>query len=488
MLENMKIGKRLGLGFGAVMMLTILLGLIAWGKVREIGGGWSDFEARTLHERDAVTLGFSGLQNGIHHFKNYVLRGGDYAQKFADDMVVIGKAAADYRQAGDLDENEKMLLAQIEQGVKDYRLAMDEAVKLNAAGKTIAEIDKAIKGADKAVDDGFKKLLELNLRRTQEASAKFKQAIDATSLWIGGLCLIILTLGLLASWSITRSIVKSMTEVSSIAANLMNAAHQVSATAQSLSQASSEQAAAVEETTASIEQMSASIAQNAQSATLAASISTDGTKKAADGGQAVGETVGAMKQIAKRIGIIDDIAYQTNLLALNAAIEAARAGEHGKGFAVVAAEVRKLAERSQVAAQEIGQLAINSVNLAEKAGKLLEEIVPATRKTADMVQEITAASKEQTMGVGQINSAMGQMNQTTQRNASAAEELAATSEELNGQAASLQDLMRYFTGGDAVSSAFSAPTRPTRRANAYAPGYDKRGDAPRPNESDFSRY
>jgi methyl-accepting chemotaxis protein len=174
-------------------------------------------------------------------------------------------------------------------------------------------------------------------------------------------------------------------------------------------------------------------------------MSADGTKKAAGGGQAVTETVTAMKQIAKKIGIIDDIAYQTNLLALNAAIEAARAGEHGKGFAVVAAEVRKLAERSQVAAQEIGQLAGNSVGLAEKAGKLLDEIVPATKKTADLVQEITAASEEQTTGVGQVNIAMEQLNQITQQNASASEELAATAEEMNGQANSLQDLMSFFT-------------------------------------------
>src|SRR5690606_14141548 len=124
-------------------------------------------------------------------------------------------------------------------------------------------------------------------------------------------------------------------------------------------------------------------------------------KEATEGGESVQQTVSAMKDIAKKIGIIDDIAYQTNLLALNAAIEAARAGEHGKGFAVVAAEVRKLAERSQVAAQEIGQLASSSVQMAEMAGKLLDEMVPSINKTSDLVQEISAASEEQSSGVSQ---------------------------------------------------------------------------------------
>jgi methyl-accepting chemotaxis protein len=124
-----------------------------------------------------------------------------------------------------------------------------------------------------------------------------------------------------------------------------------------------------------------------------------------EGGEVVRETVMAMKQIAGKIGIIDDIAYQTNLLALNAAIEAARAGEHGKGFAVVAAEVRKLAERSQTAAQEIIAVAENSVSLAEKAGHLLDQMVPSIRKTADLVQEISAASREQSAGLEQIDHA-----------------------------------------------------------------------------------
>jgi methyl-accepting chemotaxis protein len=233
-------------------------------------------------------------------------------------------------------------------------------------------------------------------------------------------------------------------EVRTTADNLGNASGQVSATAQSLSQSSSEQAASVEQTTASVEQMSVSIVQNTENAKVTDGMAATASRQAIEGGEAVARTVEAMKTIADKIGIVDDIAYQTNLLALNAAIEAARAGEHGKGFAVVAAEVRKLAERSQVAAQEIGNVAKESVKLAERAGSLLGDMVPSIRKTSDLVQEIAAASQEQRSGVSQINGVMGQLNQATQQNASASEELAATAEELGSQAAQLQELMTFF--------------------------------------------
>ncbi|OQW87796.1 MAG: hypothetical protein BWK72_10780 [Rhodoferax ferrireducens] len=262
-------------------------------------------------------------------------------------------------------------------------------------------------------------------------------------------------------------------EVRAAAEALTGAANQVSTTAQSLSQAASEQAVNVEQTSASIEVMSSSISQNSDNARVTDSMAAKTTKEAVDGGQAVSHTVGAMKQIAAKIGIVDDIAYQTNLLALNAAIEAARAGEHGKGFAVVAAEVRKLAERSQVAAKEISELAANSVSMADRAGTLLDAIVPSVQKTSALVQEIAAASAEQSQTVARVGRVMGQLSKSTQHNASASEELAATSEELSGQAEQLQQSIAFFNIGDnaaPVPDRFAATATAARKtARAAAP-------------------
>jgi len=261
-------------------------------------------------------------------------------------------------------------------------------------------------------------------------------------------------------------------EVRSGAASLTVASSQISSSAQSLSQGTSEQASSVEETTSSLQEMSASITQNAENSGLMEQMAVKGTADADESAQAVKQSVEAMTKIAQKISIIEEIAYQTNLLALNAAIEAARAGEHGRGFAVVATEVRKLAERSQVAAKDIGGLATSSVDVAQRSGRLLTDLVPTIRKTADLVREVTAASLEQSGGVSQINRAMTLVDQVTQRNASASEELASTAEEMSSQAEALQQTIAYFkTNGDrevAPPRSTVAPFRPAHPQPAVA--------------------
>ena len=244
--------------------------------------------------------------------------------------------------------------------------------------------------------------------------------------------------------TMVQKLVEVMSEVRSGASALTAASTQISASAQSLSQGTSEQASSVEETTSSLQEISASITQNAENSHEMEQMAVKGSTDVAESSQAVQQSVEAMIKIAEKISIIEEIAYQTNLLALNAAIEAARAGEHGRGFAVVATEVRKLAERSQAAAKDIGGLASSSVQVAKRSGGLLSELVPTIRRTADLVREVAAASNEQSAGVSQINRAMGLVDQVTQRNASAAEELASTAEEMSAQAEALQRMIAFF--------------------------------------------
>jgi methyl-accepting chemotaxis protein len=224
-----------------------------------------------------------------------------------------------------------------------------------------------------------------------------------------------------------------------------------------------------------MEEMASNIKQNADNAMQTEKISVKSAQDAKEGGKAVSETVSAMKEIAGKISIIEEIARQTNLLALNAAIEAARAGEHGKGFAVVASEVRKLAERSQVAAGEISQLSSSSVQVAEKAGEMLGKIVPDIQKTSELVQEITAASKEAETGADQINKAIQQLDQVIQQNAAASEEIASTSEELSSQAEQLQSTIAFFKTGDEHKAVRKAAAAKPAERIAAVPATAKKG-------------
>jgi methyl-accepting chemotaxis protein len=246
--------------------------------------------------------------------------------------------------------------------------------------------------------------------------------------------------------------------------NVSSGSQELSASSEQLSQGATEQASSAEEASASMEEMAANIKQNADNAAQTEKIARQSSKDAEASGEAVNRAVVAMRTIAEKISIVQEIARQTDLLALNAAVEAARAGEHGKGFAVVASEVRKLAERSQAAASEISSLSGETVKAAADAGDMLNRLVPDIRKTAELVAEISAACREQDIGASQINEAIQQLDKVTQQNSGASEEMSATSEELAAQAEELQSSIAFFKVD--TSSVSSRPAQAAHRPAA----------------------
>jgi methyl-accepting chemotaxis protein len=268
--------------------------------------------------------------------------------------------------------------------------------------------------------------------------------------------------------SLVGRITVRIADIQQSSQQVSSGAVQVSATAQELSQGTTEQASAAEEVSSAMEEMGATIKQNAENAAATQSLAKKAARDAEEGGASVLKAVVAMKEIASKIGIIEEIARQTNLLALNAAIEAARAGEVGKGFAVVASEVRKLAERSQAAAGEITELSGTSVAVAERAGEVINRIVPDIAKTAELVEEIASSSREQTEGVAQINSALSQLDQVIQQNAASAEQLASMAEELSAQADAMKGALSFFSVNAEVRGS-TPPAASTSRLSAEEP-------------------
>ena len=528
MFKNFRIGTRLIVSFIAVAAISLVVGVVGLNNSGQI----NDL-ATQLYERELLGLSYIKEANLNLVFigrarSNYLLATSDEERNRAQAEVKLGLANVreNLAKARPLFNSEASAtnFRQIDELLSSYTTQLDKAMAIahdRALREADPELDSQLVSVRRYGDQVGTLMTELSKRKEQNASDAndlTDQLYEHSRIVLIGIIAIGVAFGVLLGFLMSRSITRPLrdavgvadrlaagdltqriqaegrdetaallramdgmsqrlaqiiSDVRSASDGLASASEEISATAQSISQASTEQAASVEETSASVEQMSASIAQNTENAKVTDGMAGKANREANEGGQAVRETLTAMKTIAAKIGIIDDIAYQTNLLALNAAIEAARAGEHGKGFAVVASEVRKLAERSQVAAQEISNVAQGSVALAERAGSLLDEMVPSISKTSDLVQEITAASEEQSAGVEQINSAMLQLNQVTQQNASASEELAGTAEEMSSQAEQLQQLMEFFT----LSGAPAAQRNAASTTNRSGSGLGKRAAA-----------
>ena len=411
---------------------------------------------------------------------------------------------------------------------------MDAGKKPEAAAFLLTQVRKDQRG----YFDAVRELIKLQNARVLDSGQRAEETYRSTIAWLMGLAAIALVLGTIVAVWITRSITRPLRqavdvartvatgdlgtrievhsadetgqllqalrdmnealvnivgEVRSGTETIASASQQIASGNADLSSRTEEQASSLEETASSMEELTSTVKQNADNARQANQFAVSASEVAEKGGAVMAEvvdTMGAINESARKIvdiiAVIDGIAFQTNILALNAAVEAARAGEQGRGFAVVASEVRSLAQRSAAAAKEIKALIDNSVQkaddgsrLVDQAGTTMRDVVESIRRVADIMGEISAASQEQTDGIGQVQLAISQMDQTTQQNAALVEEAAAASEQLREQASKLSQTVAVFRLGGARDRAATVPAvQPKQAAPAIAPPVRKKPAAP----------
>ncbi len=511
MLKNTKIGGRLALGFTIVMLIFVTISLISIYEMNVLSGLtaklykhphtvsttlWKIKNSVNAIHKHMKDIAMSTTVADIQKYKNLIEKHEEIIdesfelaeERFLGDKTDIETSQKKFKEWTEFRETTIALSLTL-----DSANVAEAKIRVRESGNALAE--ETLISIDKVSSFAEKKAADLDTNAKEESTqiyflfitllifaiviavfvtilitASVKRPLSeiqkiADELALGNLTVKInddiLTqkdeVGALAK-SLQRTIDKMkdvITQIIDGAETISIASQEMALTSQEMSQGASNQASSTEEVSSSMEEMSANIRQNAENSQITQQIAMRAAEGILQGNKASQESVVAMKTIAEKIKIINEIAFQTNILALNAAVEAARAGEHGKGFAVVAAEVRKLAERSSKASKEIDNLSRNGVEISEDAGEMLNKIVPEIEKTANLIQEITAASKEQNAGVDQINSAVDQLNQVTQQNAAASEELATSSEELANQADNLKEIVSFFNTGHQNKTKFA---------------------------------
>ncbi|MGV2133892.1 HAMP domain-containing protein [Agrobacterium vitis] len=489
------IKMKLGLAFGIVVALLIassVLGIQSLGSMNDAMGNTLEGPVERL--RLAQQLQMEQLQQ-LRQQKNVQLAQSE--DEIKSSIVKANASRAEFDQAfaavmAKATEEGKVFWNKLAVVEADFRKTDDQIKALTIAGDTAGALKVSTGENRKAVneiDDLLSQVVSLEQSRLRDADAAGDAEYASTRLMLLSLSIAASVIAVMAAvWiviSVTGGINRAVVAVRKVADgdltefaqirsrdeigdmlqyvntmierlrgvvgdalsasdNVSSGSQQLSSASEQVSQGATEQASSAEEASASMEEMAANIKQNADNAAQTEKIARQSSKDAEASGEAVNRAVGAMRTIAEKISIVQEIARQTDLLALNAAVEAARAGEHGKGFAVVASEVRKLAERSQAAAAEISTLSGQTVQVATEAGEMLTRLVPDIRKTAELISEISAACREQDIGASQINEAIQQLDKVTQQNAGASEEMSATSEELAAQAEELQTSIAFF--------------------------------------------
>lgn len=508
-MKKWTIGKRVSFGLITLLALLVAFGAFVWERVNTIDARFTVMIDSTAPRVDHINAVRERVQEIVGTVYKHIYSPSAEDMKALEatieqDLTLNSEALAAYEKlatAADRVAYEKVLgtRAKYRTLMKELLASSREATTAEASAKVAA---RARAEFDPAANAYLAALAECAAQANDEESRAVRGARGAIAATENGIMVAVLfgvVLGGLLAWLISRQIAAALRliadSLNDASAQVSSASGQVSAASQTLAQGSSEQAASLEETSASLEEIGSQTKRNAENAGKARDFAGAANEQTEQGTRQMDEMVAAMNDIkassdniAKIVKNIDEIAFQTNILALNAAVEAARAGEAGAGFAVVAEEVRALAQRAASAAKETAekiddsiQKSARGVELSARVAEGLHQIAEKNRQVNELVSEIATASQEQNQGLGQVTTAVAQMDKVTQSNAASAEETASAAEELNAQAVALLEnvgeLMRLVGGrrdahaAAAVSSAISVPTpiaKPRLAANAPA--------------------